>query len=246
MRAWFNGRMEASQALDEGSIPFARFFNQDTFMENENLDLDVKPAGNKDLWLFLIIIDIVLLCVFGFFIYKYFAAGLFQTAPLSGETAVEETVAQPQELAEVTVPETGAVQEAAPQPQAAPMAEPEEISVLQVLEAQAKAAAQKPAETPQPQTPAREETKQSVLVEKNAKSKYRQVTFRWYGEGEKVAVVSGFTNRKPKALTQKDTYWETTLAIAPGTYKFLYVVDGKNTLDPYSPQKDGRSVLVIE
>ena len=25
-RAWFNGRMEASQALDEGSIPFARFF----------------------------------------------------------------------------------------------------------------------------------------------------------------------------------------------------------------------------
>ena len=27
MRAWFNGRMEASQALDEGSIPFARFFN---------------------------------------------------------------------------------------------------------------------------------------------------------------------------------------------------------------------------
>lgn len=28
MRAWFNGRMEASQALDEGSIPFARFFTQ--------------------------------------------------------------------------------------------------------------------------------------------------------------------------------------------------------------------------
>lgn len=26
MRAWFNGRMGASQALDEGSIPFARFF----------------------------------------------------------------------------------------------------------------------------------------------------------------------------------------------------------------------------
>ena len=26
MRAWFNGRMGASQALDEGSIPFARSF----------------------------------------------------------------------------------------------------------------------------------------------------------------------------------------------------------------------------
>ncbi len=28
MRAWFNGRMEASQALDEGSIPFARFLKE--------------------------------------------------------------------------------------------------------------------------------------------------------------------------------------------------------------------------
>ena len=48
-------------------------------MENENLDLEVKPAGNKDLWLFLIIVDIVLLCVFGFFLYKHFSASLFQT-----------------------------------------------------------------------------------------------------------------------------------------------------------------------
>lgn len=28
-------------------------------MENENLELDIKPAGNKDLWLFLIIVDII-------------------------------------------------------------------------------------------------------------------------------------------------------------------------------------------
>ncbi|MCQ2410124.1 MAG: hypothetical protein MJ053_00895, partial [Elusimicrobiaceae bacterium] len=61
-----------------------------------------------------------------------------------------------------------------------------------------------------------------------------------------VAVVSGFTNRKPQALTKVGDHWETTLSIAPGTYKFLYVIDGKNTLDPYSKEQDGRSVVVVE
>ena len=50
-------------------------------MENENFDLDQKPAAaNKDLWLFLIIIDIVCLCVFGFFLYKNLSARFFSPA----------------------------------------------------------------------------------------------------------------------------------------------------------------------
>ena len=76
--------------------------------------------------------------------------------------------------------------------------------------------------------------------------KYRQVTFRYYGEGKNVAVVSGFTMAKPRALRKKDGYWETTLSISPGTYKFLYVVDGVQKTDPYAEEKDGRSVLVVE
>ena len=88
--------------------------------------------------------------------------------------------------------------------------------------------------------------KESVLVKVNPKSKYRRVTFRWFGEGKKVSIVSGFTMAKPQALKKKDGYWETTLSIAPGTYKFLYVIDGVNTLDPYSDEKDGRSLLVLE
>ena len=88
--------------------------------------------------------------------------------------------------------------------------------------------------------------KESVLVKVNPKSKYRRVTFRWFGEGKKVSIVSGFTMAKPQALKKKDGYWETTLSIAPGTYKFLYVIDGANTLDPYSDEKDGRSLLVLE
>ncbi|MGN1058094.1 MAG: hypothetical protein ACI4Q7_01905, partial [Candidatus Avelusimicrobium sp.] len=54
-------------------------------MENENLDLDVKPAGNKDLWLFLIIVDIIFMCVFGFFLYKHFSVSLFNGAQVRAE-----------------------------------------------------------------------------------------------------------------------------------------------------------------
>ena len=246
MRAWFNGRMEASQALDEGSIPFARFFNQDTFMENENLDLDVKPAGNKDLWLFLIILDIILLCVFGFFIYKYAAAGLFREVAPAVAVAQESAVEDP--LPEVAVHEEILPQEE-PVPEV-PVVQLQEISMAQVLAEKAKSEEQpaaKPEESaPAPQTATLSAGKESVVVEKNPKSKYRKVTFRWYGDGENVAVVSGFTMSKPKALTKKAEYWETTLSIAPGTYKFLYVIDGKNRRDPYSPQQDGRSVVVVE
>ena len=77
-------------------------------------------------------------------------------------------------------------------------------------------------------------------------SKYRRVTFRWFGEGKKVSIVSGFTMSKPQPLKKKNGYWETTLSIAPGTYKFLYIVDGVNTRDPYAEEKDGRSVLIVE
>lgn len=218
-------------------------------MENENLDLDVKPAGNKDLWLFLIIIDIVLLCVFGFFIYTHFAADLFR-ASTPPQQAVEEVASESQPLPQETVVVEAAPAEVVPPP-VAPAVQPEEISVTQMLAAQAqadKAAAQKAdAKVTSAQKTSQEEpAKESILVEKNAKSKYRQVTFRWYGEGEKVAVVSGFTNRKPQALTKKADYWEITLSIAPGTYKFLYVVDGKNRRDPYAKEQDGRSVVVIE
>lgn len=206
-------------------------------MENENLDLDVKPAGNKDLWLFLIIVDIIFLCVFGFFIYKHFSARLFETpAPAASEQT--ETVDVP-EIAEtdlVVSQEPIVVDSVATAPVAdktAPAPEP------------AKTEEVKPAEAA-PAVVAQPEKKESVLVKVNPKSKYRRVTFRWFGEGEKVSIVSGFTMAKPQALRKRGDYWETTLSIAPGAYKFLYIIDGKNTLDPYSEEKDGRSYIVIE
>lgn len=194
-------------------------------------------ANNKDIWLFLIIVDVVLLCVFGFFLYKNLSARLLAPenpaqapAAVVEETLAEESIAaEPEEV--VTVPEAIApvVPEPAVQEVKAPVVEEPKATAEEVKE---------------PAQPA--EKKESIIVKKKAGSKYRQVTFRYYGEGKNVAVVSGFTMAKPRALRKKDGYWETTLSISPGTYKFLYVVDGQQITDPYAEEKDGRSVLVVE
>ena len=215
-------------------------------MENENLDLEEKPAGNKDLWLFLITVDVVFLCIFGFFLYKHFASGIFKAPVNGGEVAVaEEVAAEPEEV--VTVEEVVMQEMTAPAPVTAPEPEPvavvtvpiQETPLTAVLEAEVK---------PEPvqETAAPAEQKESIVVAENPKSKYRKVTFRWFGEGKKVAIVSGFTMSKPQALKKKGDHWETTLSIAPGTYKFLYIIDGENRRDPYSPEKDGRSVVEVK
>lgn len=191
-----------------------------------------QPAqtGNKDVWLFLIIVDVVFLCVFGFFLYKNLSARLLAPADPAEIVAAVEEVAPAREVEEVV--------EVAP----APAAEPQTPVVAPEPEKKAEPA--QPASQAEPAQPA--EKKESILIKTNPKSKFRQVTFRYYGEGKKVAVVSGFTMAKPRALAKKNGYWETTLAIAPGSYKFLYVVDGEQITDPYSEQKDGRSVLVVK
>ena len=229
-------------------------------MENENLDLDVKPAGNKDLWLFLIIVDIIFMCVFGFFLYKHFSVSLFNGAQVSAEQPADisnvsgeeqlpvvdvETVTPIETTSVAAVPAEPTSEKVQPAvPQEKPVAEPVEVPMTALVPAEpAKADELKAATEEKPAA----ETKKSIIVAVNPKSsKSRRVTFRWFGEGEKVSIVSGFTMSKPQALKKKNDYWETTLSIAPGTYKFLYIVDGVNTRDPYAEDKDGRSVLIVE
>jgi len=62
-----------------------------------------------------------------------------------------------------------------------------------------------------------------------------------------VSIVSGFTMRKPQALKKVKGVWEATLTIAPGTYKYMFIVDGQEVKDPYNKQEEsGRSVIVIK
>ena len=209
-------------------------------LEETQPTLETRPAGNKDLWLFLIILDAVFLCVFGFFIYQHFAERIFApaapviasepAAPVEDSSLLVETDALQGEEIVTQGPkeEEVSVQDPAATPvimeELKNTVQEEQLAGLPVVQA---------------------EQKQSIIVAPT-KGKYRQVTFRWFGEGRQVAVVSGFTMSKPKALKKVGDHWEVTLGIEPGSYKFLYIIDGKNTLDPYAPQKDGRSVLEVK
>ena len=230
--------------------------------------LSTKTNKNKDIWLFLLILDVVLLCVFGFFLYKNLSAHLL-SAPL-----VDKPALQPLEVEEVVVNITEPAKEVVAVPAPAVVAEtkPEVKSAEKPVEQEAqkpaaqpketkptaeKPAAEKPAATvaaPKPETkpevkpaPAKKaEHKDSVIVKVTPNSKYRQVTFRYFGTAKEVAVVSGFTMAKPRALTKKNGVWEVTLGIEPGTYRYLFVVDGEQVVDPYAEEKGGRSVLVVK
>ena len=221
-------------------------------MENENFDLEQKPvSANKDLWLFLIVVDIVFLCVCGFFLYKNLSARFFMPVEETEVVAEEQAAAQPDLLAEV-LPETKKEAKKETKTPAAPAVKAPKVQeitaepVVVVPEPVAEPAP-KADEQEQPAEQAEKPAKASVVVADNPKSsKYRRVTFRYFGEGKKVSIVSGFTMAKPQALRKKNGAWETTLSIAPGKYRFLFIVDGVNTPDPYSPQENGRSVLIVD
>ena len=203
-------------------------------------------SQHKDLWLFLIIADAVLLCFFGVLLYQNVSASLLNPSAATPAVEAEEVITVAEEVVVPAAPaEPVAVAKAKP-------AEPEPIKPVEVIvEEETVTEVINPAVRPGVEEKVEEqifprEKKQSVLVNVNPKSKYRQVTFRYFDKAKSVAVVSGFTMAKPRAMTQKDGVWEVTLAIAPGTYKYLFVVDGKQRPDPYAEEKDGRSLLVLE
>lgn len=221
-------------------------------MENENFDLEQKPvSANKDLWLFLIVVDIVFLCVCGFFLYKNLSARFFMPVEETEVVAEEQVAAQPDLLAEV-LPETKKETKKETKTPAAPAVKAPKVQEIAaepavVVPEPVAEPAPKADEQEQPAEQAEKPAKASVVVADNPKSsKYRRVTFRYFGEGKKVSIVSGFTMAKPQALRKKNGAWETTLSIAPGKYRFLFIVDGVNTPDPYSPQENGRSVLIVD
>lgn len=219
-------------------------------MENENIELNTHSSGNKDLWLFLIVLDVVFLCILGFFLYRYFSSHLFSTnkdnVVVPAETTISEPIDTPVSVA--NEPET-AVVEIAPAPVKEEVVEPtptvgtQEPQIVNVV---AQIPQDEPVVSNKKEEVLSKDKQQSVFVSVNPKSKYRRVTFRWYGEGKTVSIVSGFTMSKPQALKKQANYWETTLSILPGTYKFLYIIDGVNTIDPNVDAKDGRSIITIE
>lgn len=196
-----------------------------------------NKKSSKEMWLFLIFLDIAALCVFGYFIYNSFGGEIQkQVASLSfskaatSKTLVDEIIVEEEKLPlETEEVKPAPVKEEAKKEEVKEVAKEEKSAVKE----EPVNIAKEPAEA----------KKQSVFVSGTGKT--RKVTFKYYGDAKKVSIISGFTSRKPVALTKKNGVWETTLVIYPGDYKYMYIVDNVETLDPNAPAENGRSVLKV-
>lgn len=196
-----------------------------------------NKKSSKEMWLFLIFLDIAALCVFAYFIYHSFGGEIQKQ--VSAFTAAR---AQSKEQSKTFVEEIIVEEDKIPAEQeekALPVAKKEEVKKEEIKE-------EKPAEkveTTNIATAPTEAKKQSVFISGTGKT--RKVTFKYYDDAKKVAIISGFTSRKPVSLVKKNGVWETTLVLYPGDYKYMYIVDNVEVLDPNAPAENGRSVLKV-
>ncbi len=196
-----------------------------------------NKKSSKEMWLFLIFLDIAALCVFAYFIYHSFG-GEIQKQVSSFTAARVQSKEQSKTFVEEILVEEDKIP-AEQEEKALPVAKKEEVKKEEIKE-------EKPAEkaeTTNIATAPTEAKKQSVFISGTGKT--RKVTFKYYDEAKKVSIISGFTSRKPVALTKKNGVWETTLVLYPGDYKYMYIVDNVEVLDPNAPAENGRSVLKV-
>ncbi len=217
--------------------------------------------SSREMWLFLIFLDLIATCVFGFFIYKSFF-GLPQkngepvksTEPFLEDVLVEDIKAEPQEVVLTPAPAVPAQEQQASAPAAKEEVKKEEAAPAEVKK-------EEPKEEVKKEEPKKEETKKAEAKKIEAKKevqpkkksvfisgsgKTRKVTFKYYGNAKKVSVVGGFTMSRPVALKKSGKEWSTSVVIFPGTYKYMFIVDGKTMQDPNGRSEDGKSVFTAK
>ena len=220
-------------------------------MEGNNLE---SKKSSKELWLVLIFVDLIALCVFSYLIYNSFINSDTKTVQINRNPKTEQVVLEEIDLSkpvkqEIKKEEKEIKQE--PKQEPAKEIKKEEISeVKEQPKEDTKPLPQKEPKEIKTQTETKTETKTNVKKESvkiSGTGKWRQVTFRYFDDAKSVAIVSGFTSTQPRALKKVNGVWEITLTISPGTYRYMFVVDGKEIKDPNNKQEsNGRSVVVIK
>ena len=201
-----------------------------------------NKKSSKEMWLFFIFLDIAALCVFAYFIYNSFGGEMQKqfaalTAAKAEKKEPSKTFVEEILVDEPKVPATKAEE--------APIVitpNKEEVKKEETKEP-AKPEPEQKVETTNIANAPSETKKQSVFISGTGKT--RKVTFKYYDDAKKVSIISGFTQRKPVALTKKNGVFETTLILYPGDYKYMYIVDNVEVLDPNAPAEGGRSVLKV-
>jgi hypothetical protein len=214
--------LEEKEELNENSEELSRN------SENEIEDEDKKDA--REVWLLLIFLNLIVLCTLGFFIYN-----LFKKLPEKADFKKAEIVETVDEPRAGTTESHVKKEKPAPQSPAAPDKDD--------LRAQtAKQTSYVPSVSA--------EKRRSVSVRGNGSHTTRDVTFKYYDTAKSVAVVGGFTGRKPMPMSKTNKTgdeWNLTLRVRPGeNYPYMFVVDGREILDPNGRTADGKSVFTVK
>lgn len=199
-----------------------------------------NKKSSKEMWLFLIFLDIAALCVFAYFIYHSFGGEIQKQVSAFTAARAQSKEQSKTFVEEIIVEEDVLPAETEPVKADTPKTEAKKEEVKETAKEEKPAVKE---ETINIATAPTETKKQSVFISGTGKT--RKVTFKYYDEAKKVAIVSGFTSRKPVNLVKKNGVWETTLILYPGDYKYMYIVDNVEVLDPNAPAENGRSVLKV-
>lgn len=199
-----------------------------------------NKKSSKEMWLFLIFLDIAALCVFAYFIYHSFGGEIQKQVSAFTAARAQSKEQSKTFVEEIIVEEDVLPAETEPVKADTPKTEAKKEEVKETAKEEKPAVKE---ETINIATAPTEAKKQSVFISGTGKT--RKVTFKYYDEAKKVAIVSGFTSRKPVNLVKKNGVWETTLVLYPGDYKYMYIVDNAEVLDPGAPAENGRSVLKV-
>ncbi|MBO4707097.1 MAG: hypothetical protein J5594_00860 [Elusimicrobiaceae bacterium] len=206
-----------------------------------------SKKSSKEIWLILIFVDIIALCVFSYLIYNSFTNSNKKTIQISRNPKTEEMVLEEIDLSKPTGQE--------PKKEEVKEAKKESVQELE-KEIKKEVTAEVKTQIEEEKVLPKKEPKEVNTVNSDVKKesvkisgsgKWRQVTFKYFDTAKSVAIVSGFTSTKPRDLKKVNGVWEITLTISPGTYRYMFIVDGKEVKDPYNKKEsNGRSVIDIK
>ncbi len=211
--------------------------------------------SSKEIWLVLIFVDLIALCVFSYLIYNSFMNSDKKTVQINRNPKTEEVVLEEVDLSKPKQQEPKKEEIKETKKESLQKFEKEinkelTAEVTAQIKEEEKALPKKEPKEVKTQTETKTNVKNDVKKESikiSGSGKWRQVTFKYFDAAKSVAIVSGFTSTKPRDLKKINGVWEITLTISPGTYRYMFIVDGKEVKDPYNKQENnGRSLVTIK
>jgi hypothetical protein len=99
-----------------------------------------------------------------------------------------------------------------------------------------------------PPLPATPKTESLATEARKDKGSMRNIAFVLHRpKAKKVFLIGDFNDGEPKLMHKEKNTWKTNIAVKPGTYHYVFDVDGKKIRDPNNKAAaNGKSVLNVK